>query len=271
MCTSKSSIRSSGSRWQISLMIEKTASVWWIVAGNTCKLRDHSVFSAFGIPGSLNYWKHWVSPRLCYKQPVPVTSSSWKLQVSYWQRSTSPDSTFERCSPSLCPSTRQSMHLAAAHENSTLRRILNFFTSCFRASPYLRVSRILWCSRTFRGWGTCRNMRRQIRRCRIRFRHTSFFSFLLLHPFRHRVGAAYQTGILSATSGAEMADVGQMKKIVPFVTCEVAFGQNVCQLMFGFFVSNLNFGIKTNSVKQPIQNNSVDSWHRSHCGTSVFY
>ena len=54
-----------------------------------------------------------------------------------------------------------------------------------------------------------------------------------------------------------MADVEQLKKIVPFVTCEITFGQNVCELMFGINVSNLNFRIKTNRVKQPIQSNSV--------------
>ena len=40
-----------------------------------------------------------------------------------------------------------------------------------------------------------------------------------------------------------MADVEQMKKIVPFVTHEIAFGQNVCELMFGVDVPDLNFGI----------------------------
>ena len=43
-----------------------------------------------------------------------------------------------------------------------------------------------------------------------------------------------------------MADVGQMKKIVPFVTYEIAFGQNVCELMFGVDVPNvceLMFGV----------------------------
>ena len=35
-------------------------------------------------------------------------------------------------SPWLCPSTRQGVHLSVALENSTLRRILNFFSSCFR-------------------------------------------------------------------------------------------------------------------------------------------
>ena len=68
-------------------------------------------------------------------------------------------------------------------------------------------------------------MRRQVLRCRFRFCHTSFFSLLFLHPFRHRFGAAYQAGILSAASRAEMADVEQMKKIIPFVTCEISFDQ----------------------------------------------
>ena len=47
-----------------------------------------------------------------------------------------------------------------------------------------------------------------------------------------RFGAAHQAGILSAPSRAEMTDVEQMKKIVPFVTCEIAFSQNVCELMY---------------------------------------
>ena len=77
--------------------------------------------------------------------------------------------------------------------------------------------------------------------------------------------------ILSAASRAEMADVEQMKKIVPSVTCEISFGQNVYKLMFGINVSNLNFRIKINPVKRPIQSNSVGSGHVSHCGTSAFY
>ena len=53
-----------------------------------------------------------------------------------------------------------------------------------------------------------------------------------------------------------MADVEQMKKIVPFVTCEIAFGQNVCELMFGVNVGFI-FWVQINRVKQPIQSNSV--------------
>ena len=55
---------------------------------------------------------------------------------------------------------------------------------------------------------------RKVHRCRFRFRHTSFFSLLFLHPLRHRfVAASYQAGILSAASRGEMADVEQLKKI----------------------------------------------------------
>ena len=61
---------------------------------------------------------------------------------------------------------------------------------------------------------------------------------------------AYHAGILSAASRAEMADVEQMNKIVPFVTCEITFGQNVCELVSGVInVSNLNFVNMINSVK----------------------
>ena len=56
--------------------------------------------------------------------------------------------------------------------------------------------------------------------------HKSFFSLLFLHPLGHCFRAAYQAGILSAASGAEMSGVEQIKKAVPFVTCEVTFGQN---------------------------------------------
>ena len=74
-------------------------------------------------------------------------------------------------------------------------------------------------------------------------------SFLFLHTLRHLFGAACQAGIFSAASRAEMTDVEQMKKIVPFVTCVIPFCQHVDELMSGINVSNLNFTIKINSVK----------------------
>ena len=54
--------------------------------------------------------------------------------------------------------------------------------------------------------------------------HDPFFSFLFLHPFRHRFNAAGQAEILRAAKKAEMADVKEMKKIVPLIMCAVTFG-----------------------------------------------
>ena len=56
-----------------------------------------------------------------------------------------------------------------------------------------------------------------------------------------------------------MADVGQMKKTVPFITCKIAFGQNVCELTLVSMYLDLNFRIQANPIKQPIQSNSVGS------------
>ena len=81
---------------------------------------------------------------------------------------------------------------------------------------------------------------------------------MILYPLRH-CGAAYQTEILGAASGAEMADIEQMKKIVPLITCEIPFSQHVSELVFGVNVTDLNFRIEINPVKQPIQSNSVGS------------
>ena len=61
-----------------------------------------------------------------------------------------------------------------------------------------------------------------------------------------------------------MADVEQMKKIVPLITCEITFGLCVCELVIGIDVPNLNFRIQINPVKQPIQSNSVGSGLLTH-------
>ena len=81
---------------------------------------------------------------------------------------------------------------------------------------------------------------------------------MILYPLRH-CGAAHQAEILGAANGAELADIEQMNKIVPLITCEISFGQHVCELMFGVNVTDLNFGVQNNPVKQPIQSKSVGS------------
>ena len=98
------------------------------------------------------------------------------------------------------------MHLAVPLENSTLRRISNFFSSCFSGFPWSYENPPTFgCNRTFRGWGTCRNMRRQVHSWRVWFCHNSLFSHVFLHSLRHRFGAANQAGILRAEKRAEMA------------------------------------------------------------------
>ena len=57
-----------------------------------------------------------------------------------------------------------------------------------------------------------------------------------------------------------MADVKQMKNIVPFFTCEITFGQHVCKLMFGINVSNLNFRLSNNQSRATL-------WVRQKCLT----
>ena len=91
------------------------------------------------------------------------------------------------------------------------------------------------------------------------FCHNSFFSLLFLHPLRHRFREASQAGILSAASRAEMADVEQIEKTFPFITCAIAFAQNVCELVFGVNILNLDLGIQIDPFKQPIRSNPVGS------------
>ena len=89
------------------------------------------------------------------------------------------------------------------------------------------------------------------------------------HPSRPRFGAAGQAEILRAAQRAEMADVKQMKKIVPLIACEISFCQYLCKLVFGVDILDLILVVQINSVKQPIKSNSVGSGYMSHSWTSA--
>ena len=52
----------------------------------------------------------------------------------------------------------------------------------------------------------------------------------------------------SAASGAEMADIEQMKEIVPLITCEIVFRQFVCELVFGVNVFDLDLRVQVDSI-----------------------
>ena len=54
-----------------------------------------------------------------------------------------------------------------------------------------------------------------------------------------------------------MANIEQSQQMIPLITCEIAFGQDVCKLVLGVNIFDLNLGIKINSIKQPVKSNSV--------------
>ena len=86
----------------------------------------------------------------------------------------------------------------------------------------------------------------------------SFFSWILLKSFRHCFRANCRT---------EMADIEQAQQMIPFVTCEISFGQYVCELVLGVNVLDLNFWVQVHSIEWPIKRNSVGPGNMSHCGT----
>ena len=67
-----------------------------------------------------------------------------------------------------------------------------------------------------------------------------------------------------------MADIEQGQQMIPFIACEIPFGQDVCELVFGVDVFDLDFGVQITSIEQPVKSNSMGSGDVSHCWTSAF-
>ena len=67
-----------------------------------------------------------------------------------------------------------------------------------------------------------------------------------------------------------MANNEQAQQMIPLITCEMSFGQNVSELVYGVDVFDLDFGIQIDSIKQPVKRNSVSPGNMSHCGTPSF-
>ena len=135
----------------------------------------------------------------------------------------------------LQPLTRQGIHLSGFLENFDAASGFEFFLALASGFPVdaLSIPRLFDAT----GWFTDEELVEtvEVRSMVIGFDFATilFFTFLLVHPFRHRVGAAVQAEIQSAAKRAEMADVEQIKKNVPFITWEMSFGQHVCELVFG--------------------------------------
>ena len=53
---------------------------------------------------------------------------------------------------------------------------------------------------------------------------------------------------MAARKHREIHDVQQTKKMVPFITCEITFGQNVRELVFGVNIFDLDLGVQIDSV-----------------------
>ena len=60
-----------------------------------------------------------------------------------------------------------------------------------------------------------------------------------------------------------MANIKQAQQMIPLITSEISFGQDVCDLVFGVDVFDLDFGIQIDSIEQPIESNSVGSGNMS--------
>ena len=46
-----------------------------------------------------------------------------------------------------------------------------------------------------------------------------------------------------------MYDIEQAQQMLPFVTCEISFGQNVGKLVFGVDVLDLHFWVQVDSIE----------------------
>ena len=68
-----------------------------------------------------------------------------------------------------------------------------------------------------------------------------------------------------------MANIKQSQQMIPFITREIPFCQDVCELVLGVDVFDLDFGIQIDSIEQPIKSNSVSPGDVSHCWTPAFH
>ena len=67
-----------------------------------------------------------------------------------------------------------------------------------------------------------------------------------------------------------MADIDLSHQMIPFITCEIPFCQDVCKLVLGVDVFDLDFRVQVDSIEQPVKSNSMSSGNMSHCWTSAF-
>ena len=137
-------------------------------------------------------------------------------------------SEFPRTFAQLCICSPFLIWNASGRLPSTLcYEIRTLLTGC---SEYHRAT---GCTRARRCRRACRRTRDQVQR-RLRLRHNFLFSCTLLHPFRHRFGAACWD---------ENADIAQMEKLVHSSRVKLPFVSYVCELVFGVNIFDMDFGV----------------------------
>ena len=126
-------------------------------------------------------------------------------------------------------------HLFAILENSTLRRHWNFLRQVSLNLTNLFDKVLLSIPGLFDAIGLF-TVEEFVETETARFIVVGFdLASILLSPFCSCILFA------RAQQRAEMADVKQIKKIVPLMACEIPFCQYVCKLVFGVDVPDLNF------------------------------
>ena len=158
---------------------------------------------------------------------------------------------------SFCPS------FLAAWRTFSCRLTREFSTSDFE-SPSIQFPgawQTLFLSSSFLGLAAHHQIHRSCFCCRwtiVRGRVLSSFR----HGWEGKIFKWLQEYIVETHYIAE--------KMIPLITCEISFGQNVSELVLSANLLDLDFGFH-DSVKQPIKSNSVGSGNVSHCRASSLY
>ena len=83
-----------------------------------------------------------------------------------------------------------------------------------------------------------------------RYRDTKFiigfdFAVNLSSPYTFLCSLRHR---FKTIDGTEMADVEQIQKMIPFITCEISLCQYVCESVLGVNVFDLNLGVQIDSI-----------------------
>ena len=117
----------------------------------------------------------------------------------------------------------------------------------------ISLPRAHWIWRRHERWPPCNKIHQRFCFC-----CDWFFSWILLRSLRHCSWANCRT---------EMGVIEQAQQMIPLITCEISFSQNISELVLDVDVFDLDFGVQIDPINQPIKSNSVSPGNMSLCGT----